>query len=227
MNDYKEKYLKYKSKYLNLKKIINQKGSSNKSDDYKEDISKCYSNTMSKNEEKHLFELIDVWTIVSEKEEIRWSVCAGSYIGLKRDGGRILWDDDFDITIMKEDLNKLKNVKDKLNEYNVSIWEWEKGYKIFFTDDRGINYTPKKEYTWPFVDIFTLDEDKECAYINQNEGPLNKVKFGNTEVYVYENPNKSRNSVGNTSWKDELYDKGWRHQTDEMIKTECSSKKKE
>lgn len=227
MNNYKEKYLKYKLKYLNLKKIINQKGSSNKSDDYKEDISKCYSNTMSKNEEKHLYELIDVWKKISDEEDIKWSICAGSYIGLMRDGGRIPWDDDFDITIMKKDVDKLKNLVEKLKEFNISTSKFWGGTKIFFNDHRGLEYSPPREWKWPFIDIFTLDEHEDLAYLDENEFPLKKVKFGNTEVYVYENPNKNRKSINNTSWKYELYDNGFRHQTEEKIKTECSPKKKE
>ena len=100
----------------------------------KEEINTCYSNVMSKKEEDILEQLIDIWNKVSNQLDIKWSVCAGSYIGMIRDGGRIPWDDDFDTVIMKKDVEKIKHIDKILSKYNVSICKFWGGYKLFFNE---------------------------------------------------------------------------------------------
>tara|TARA_B100001059_G_scaffold142238_1_gene142172 strand:+ start:3815 stop:4048 length:234 start_codon:yes stop_codon:yes gene_type:complete len=76
---------------------------------------------MSKKEKQDLLELMNIWTTVSERVGIRWSVCAGTYMGLRRNNKQIPWDDDFDVTIVKEDLPKFQNIDKILAKYNVGI----------------------------------------------------------------------------------------------------------
>lgn len=193
----------------------------------KGDINNCYSNVMSKEEEDILNQLIEIWNKVSEDLGIRWSVCAGSYIGLKRDKKRISWDDDFDVTILKEDLPKFKNIESILSKYNVSITTFWGGYKLFFNDDRGIKKFDKFPWKWPFIDIFAIDKDTysyDCHFLKKSEFPLKKEKFGDVFVNVYENPEKNRKSIFNTEWKKNIYDSGYRHQLETEIKTKCKPK---
>lgn len=192
----------------------------------KEDINTCYSNVMSKKEEDILEQLINIWNKVSNQLDIKWSVCAGSYIGTIRDGGRIPWDDDFDIVIMKKDVEKMKHIDKILSKYNVSICNFWGGFKLFFNDSRAIRKVKGFRWNWPFIDIFALDKEKECSFLDKSEFPLKKMKFGNTNVFVYQNPKKQRYSIRNTNWMNELYDNGYRHQLERKIKSKCLSKKK-
>lgn len=191
----------------------------------KEDINFCYANVMSKKEENILFELINIWNKVSSELDIKWSVCAGSYMGVVRNGGRIPWDDDFDLVIMKKDLHKMLNIEKKLEKYNVSLSRFWGGYKIFFNDNRGIKKFNNYGWNWPFIDIFAIEKDKECAFLDKREFPLKKVRFGDSYVFMYQNPMKSRKSIKKTKWKNELFDDGHRHQIERRIKITCLPKK--
>jgi len=77
---------------------------------------------MSQEEDKILKQLIDIWNKVSNELGITWSICGGTYIGAMRHKGSIPWDDDFDITIMEQDIPKLNNIHNKLEKYNVSVY---------------------------------------------------------------------------------------------------------
>jgi len=185
----------------------------------KGNINDCYSNVMSEKEEKILYQLIEIWNKISEELDIKWSVCAGTYIGLKRHKGRIPWDDDFDVTVMKKDAPKFKNMGKILSKYNVSLGKFWGGYKIFFNDHRAVKKFKKYGWNWPFIDIFALGgKTPECGFLKKNEFPLKKVNFGNTHVYMYENPSRTRKCIRNTIWKKELLDTGYRHQTERNIK---------
>jgi phosphorylcholine metabolism protein LicD len=196
----------------------------------KSDINICYSNVMSYNEDKILNQLLNIWFKVSGELGIRWSICAGSYIGAIRHKGRIPWDDDFDLTIMKEDLPKLNSIDKILSKYNVSIAKFWGGYKIFFNDHRGIQKFHKYGWNWPFIDIFATDKDinnrakMECFFLNKNEFPLRKQKFGNNFVYIYDNPSKERPCIKKQKWRDSYLDTGYRHQIEKSINSKCQEK---
>ena len=130
---------------------------------------------MSSHEDDILNQLIDIWMKVSNQVGIRWSICAGTYIGLIRNKGRIPWDDDFDVTIMKEDLPKLKNIDQLFSKYNVSFVSFWGGYKIFFNDYRGVKKFPQYGWNWPFIDIFATEKDinnrakMECFFLQKEQ----------------------------------------------------------
>lgn len=199
----------------------------------KGDINNCYPNVMSCNEDEILNQLINIWSKVSKELGIRWSVCAGTYIGAIRHQGRIPWDDDFDLTIMKEDLPKFNNIDSILSKYNVSVKKFWGGYKIFFNDHRGIQKFPKYGWNWPFIDIFALDNSTdyknntinrakmECFFLNKNEFPLRKKKFGNNSVYIFNNPSKERSSIKTQKWRDYYLDTGYRHQIERNVNLKC------
>lgn len=195
----------------------------------KGNIYKCYTDVMSKKEKQYLLELVNIWTTVSERVGIRWSVCAGTYMGLRRNNKQIPWDDDFDVTIVKEDLPKFQNIDKILAKYNVGIvwFEHLKAYKLFYTDHRGKKMYDEngglKKYTWPFIDVFASDNDKECSFVTKEEMPLKKELFEDTSVYVYQNPNQKRKCISNTVWENEYYDVGYRHQLENST-VECKAK---
>ena len=193
----------------------------------KNNIYQCYSNVMTPREDDILNQLINYWNQISTDLGIRWSVCAGSYIGAIRHGGRIPWDDDFDVTTRKEDKYKLNTMGKVLSKYNISMANFWGGYKIFFNDHRAIKKFPKYGWNWPFIDIFSsIDIEGDCTYLDTSEYPLKKVKFGNTKVFIYQNPNKTRNCIKNKKWKTELVDYGYRHQLELNIRGNCKPRAK-
>jgi len=181
--------------------------------------SNCYKNVMSEEEDKILEDLINIWTKIAEELDITWSVCAGSYIGTLRHQGRIPWDDDFDITVMKKDWEKIdkmdKKILDKYNLKKHTIYKARKIWliKLYFTDHRALRHGPKSQGSWPFIDIFLVDkkDEQDCDFITKSELPIEKKPFGNTYVNVYKNPSKRRKWVENLIWKNQLYDDGHRH----------------
>jgi phosphorylcholine metabolism protein LicD len=187
--------------------------------------SNCYKNVMYPEEDKILEELIDTWTKLAEELGITWSVCAGSYIGTLRHQGRIPWDDDFDITIMKKDWKKVdkmsKKILDKYNLTKKTIFKHKSLWliKIYFNDHRSLNCGTEKEGCWPFIDIFLVDkkEGQDCDYIDKSELPIVKKPFGNTYVNIYQNPSNNRKWAKNLKWKNELYDDGHRHKWNDKI----------
>lgn len=195
------------------------------------EVQKCFGKVMTKEQDQILIELIDKWTEVAKKLDIKWSVCAGSYIGVKRHQGRIPWDDDFDITIMKKDENKINQIKELLKPHNIGLAKFWGGYKIFFTDERASIVFEKYDWNWPFIDIFTIKYDgikykrerRECFYLEKSELPLKKEKFGKGFVNVFQNPSLRRTSVKNRKWETELIDSGYRHQIESNI-LKCKKK---
>jgi phosphorylcholine metabolism protein LicD len=193
----------------------------------KDDVEKCYSNVMSDKEDKILQDLIIIWTKIANELNIRWSICAGTYIGAIRHNGRIPWDDDFDITILEEDKYKLKDINKLLLKYNVSVSKFWGGIKLFFTDKRGIKKFKQYGWNWPFIDIFTLPVDgksKECFYLQKSELPLKKIKFNNILVNISTNNDIRRPYIKNQNWKHELFDTGYRHQNEKGINKKCKIK---
>ena len=189
-------------------------------------LNTCYPSVMTPEEDKILEELIDNWNKISKELDIKWSVCGGSYIGTIRHSGRIPWDDDFDIIIMNEDVNKLENIdKEILKPYNISISRFWGGFKMYYNDHRGLKKFERYGWNWPFIDIFAYDKGKDCSFLKKEELPLIKTKFGNTHVFIPENISKSRGIIDNQEWKNTIFDDGFRHQFEMYGKKDCPKKK--
>lgn len=194
-------------------------------------INKCFTHTLTKSQKEKYYELINRWNLLSNKLNINWIVCGGSYIGAIRHNDFIPWDDDFDITIMKKDkfkLEKLFNNNTILSKYGLSISNWNRGYKIFLNKDSLSNFSINGfEYGWPFIDIFTEDYNKcpDCFYLDKDELLIEKVKFGKTFVNVTKNALPKRKIYNSTNWKKKLIDTGYRHSIEKQLNLKCKEKK--
>ena len=87
-------------------------------------------NLMSKEEIKeHQLEILDFIDDICKKNNIPYFLSYGSMLGAVRHKGMIPWDDDIDISLYREDYNKLidsinksNHPKYKVLDYNNSDW---------------------------------------------------------------------------------------------------------
>lgn len=105
---------------------------------------------------------------ICDRHQIKWFADYGTLIGSARHAGYIPWDDDLDICMLREDLNRFMEVaQDELpKEYLVLDAITEDRYENFLvriTNGANINFTPDylaAHNGYPFVagiDIFPLD----------------------------------------------------------------------
>lgn len=107
--------------------------------------------------------LLDKFHMICEKHQIKYSLHGGTLLGAIRDKGFIPWDDDADLSITREEYNKLVKILKNDSENN--------GLKF---DDKT-NRFPRiwmcnRENLWVCADIFIYD------YISENKF-LQKVKI--------------------------------------------------
>ena len=189
-------------------------------------IKECYANIVSPEEDATIEKLILAWTDIAKEHNIMWSTCAGTSLGVHRHQGRIPWDDDVDITIRSSDIKKLplafKDLKKKYNMSNAKFWG---GHKIFFhrKSSQCKSYFKKYGWCWPFIDIFTISQDKNCGPIEPNED-LEWKSYGNLTVPVFKNGPRDYQNFKNKGMIDTLWDTGYRHRIETYIDQKCKPK---
>ena len=135
-----------------------------------------------------------------EKHNITYWIQGGTLLGAVRNKGIIPWDDDVDISILENEVNKLLNLKSELNEFDLDITDSFFGYKIYDKNGRNIN---NHDFKFPFIDIFvTKKYDNKIKYTSiraleiwtndyftpEELFPLKKYQFEDLEVYGPHNP---------------------------------------
>lgn len=103
---------------------------------------------------------------ICEENDIKYYLCGGSLLGAIRHGGFIPWDDDLDITMYREDLDKLVSIikSNYTEEFFVQDFETDKHYTRYITKIR-LNGTKQMEdgydkddiHQGVYIDIFPLD----------------------------------------------------------------------
>jgi GR25 family glycosyltransferase involved in LPS biosynthesis len=187
----------------------------------------CYENVMTLEEEMTLRKLLEVWRTTASELGIRWAACAGSELGARRHEGRIPWDDDFDIMVHKDDVDKLSNVSDNIPiniryHRDAYVDKMRRLDKLYFTDFRGTDTGHGTK--WPFIDVFVADKLEACAPFDDAEMPLVDAKFDATTVPLLSNPGTSRPLDQNTEWKTVAFDTGYRHRLERGLMTKCAPK---
>ena len=98
------------------------------------------------------------------KNHINYMLDYGTLLGAVRHGGYIPWDDDIDISMLREDYDKLMKLSSKMDSrYKFYCYETDKDCCITYgkvLDTRTILYEPNKENgtkTSVFIDVFVYD----------------------------------------------------------------------
>jgi len=129
-------------------------------------------------DKKNLIKLFKQSIKIMEDNNIEYWIIGGTLLGSIRDKGLISWDDDADIAIIKEHINKLLLLEDEFKKHNIGIVSWFGGYKLYDLNGTDIK---RKDFKFPFVDIFTeIKKDDiymfESALANER-WPLEKYKY--------------------------------------------------
>lgn len=87
--------------------------------------------------------LLEVFAAVCEKLNLRYSLSAGTLLGAVRHGGFIPWDDDVDVTMLRDEYEKFIEEAPKLlpQGYFLQHYKTEKGAPNFFAKLRNSNTT--------------------------------------------------------------------------------------
>lgn len=150
---------------------------------------------------KNINDLFKKIIILLERHNITYWIQGGTLLGSVRNKGIIPWDDDIDISILEDDIIKLRNLKEELNEMDLDITDSFFGYKIY--DKNGTNIKGHETFKFPFIDIFVTKKyntiikyvSKQALDIWKNDYftldelyPLKKYQFEDYEVYGPNNP---------------------------------------
>lgn len=133
-----------------------------------------------------------------EKNNIEYWCYGGAVIGQLRYNGMLPWDDDIDICILKETIDKLKSLKQVFENNNIKLFEGEYAFKIYDLNGFKID----DEY-YPFIDVFKMKNFNnkivhiESSYFRlkwanhfflyDNLYPLQKLDFEDYQLYFANN----------------------------------------
>ena len=127
-----------KEKYENIKQIENIKLDKNKQD---------------------LLKLMKITHNVFEKKNIWYCICFGTLLGAVRHWSFVPWDDDIDIFILREQVDKVLELKDELAKYNVRVENVKKLIRFWYNDS--------------FMDLFSIGDVNgkcyRCLTINNDK----------------------------------------------------------
>ena len=123
---------------------------------------------------------------VCNKYDINYSVDWGTLLGAVRHGGFIPWDDDIDVMMLREDLNKLMAVPKDEWSTGIEFWDYMNSdnnwkFVVSMVNTPRINFSEeylKTHHNFPYIatiDIFPLDEVTED--VEFEKARRDRIKF--------------------------------------------------
>ena len=96
---------------------------------------------------KQLKALLCEWIRFTKKNDIHWNAMAGTLLGIVRDKGLIFYDNDIDVAISYDELERVNTIRNKVgSEYELR--KIEQGFQLSY-----------KNKPFPFIDVFLLNDD--------------------------------------------------------------------
>lgn len=173
------------------------------------------------NHVQDLYQMLKDVTDLFRKENIQYSLHAGSLLGAIRHGGQIPWDDDMDLIILQPDEVKLNKLANKLKNLGYNLVYSEDIYKISKIGNHVSNPDAKHGLytTYPWIDIFVMHHNKTdkvveyYKYLNHkffpkewfpedDFFPLKEHQFGPIKVYVPNSPSWHLSHCYGKDWQD-------------------------
>lgn len=182
------------------------------------------------NEEKEqVRHLLKSLNDIADKAGVQLVLAYGSLLGHVRHGGIMPWDDDVDLLLMEDEIEKLLPYLEKEETIRCgnASWGGVKYHKIWFESGKEI---PGFEHMFPFIDIWPAKRDG--ANIVTQEGisipseyyyPLKKVEFENSAVYCPASPQKCLNSFYR-DWQTDIIIFPWRHKLELPVNFRLNAK---
>lgn len=133
-------------------------------------------------------DLLAEFSRVCEKHGIKWFLDGGSILGAVRHKGFIPWDDDIDISMPRNEFEKLCELapEEFRYPYFFQTYDSDPGYHRMHAQFRNCKTTGIRKSEWPkynfnqgiFIDIFPFD--------NVPDGAEERTEFGREIISLYE-----------------------------------------
>jgi|UniRef100_A0A6C0ISV8 hypothetical protein len=108
---------------------------------------------------KDILHGLKVMDKIFNSHNIYYTIGYGTLLGAVRHHDMIEWDDDADIHILKEDIDKIMSLKDEFLKYGITLAKEWKLLKLYFNDKK-----------YPFIDLFPIHNEggktKRCIPTN-------------------------------------------------------------
>jgi phosphorylcholine metabolism protein LicD len=176
---------------------------------------------------RNLIELLEIIDIIFEKHNILYWIDYGTLLGATRNKDIIPYDDDGDIGILRQDLDRLLSLSNefRLLGYDLCCW--------FYPDFLRLDFSRMNElhvdiFVWdiqrmPFKELWqdeSMQREMTCLYRqkyiddkDENKGkhfpirylfPLEKIKFNRMELFAPNNPERFSMFRYGLDWKKEI-----------------------
>ena len=120
--------------------------------------------------------MLSTITLILDKNQIPYCLIGGTALGAKRHNGFIPWDDDIDIGVLEEDIDKIISLQAEFKKKSLFVqhYKTEKSTPYYFTKVRLDNSVFEEKFIENlnihkgiFVDIFPLRSVAEPGITNK------------------------------------------------------------